>query len=132
MGVRPKSVHVQAYFSMTVFSGNIDGYVFLAISMYYCYLKTKFQKNLKILSNSRFIGNYTTASLDGWTCGVWRCWSYLRCCCFMQCLRCCIVQRMKFCGDEGGRPNFSHWAEFLPFRYWDRNYLIIKKYLKRS
>ena len=37
-------------------------------------------------------------------------------------------------GDEGGRPNFSLWAEFWPFWYWDRNYVIVKKtemYLKK-
>ena len=30
-------------------------------------------------------------------------------------------------GDEGGRPNFSLWAEFQPITWWDRNYLIVKK-----
>jgi hypothetical protein len=30
-------------------------------------------------------------------------------------------------GDEGGRPNFSLWAEFRLIVWWDRNYLIVKK-----
>jgi len=27
-------------------------------------------------------------------------------------------------GNEGQRPNFSPWAEFWLFLYWDRNYLL--------
>jgi hypothetical protein len=30
-------------------------------------------------------------------------------------------------GDEGGRPNFSLWAELRPIAWWDCKNLIVKK-----
>ena len=61
---------IWSHLRMTVFSGNLVWLCISAISMYYCYLKMQFQKNLKIFSDSRFIGNYTTAALDGSLIGV--------------------------------------------------------------